>query len=152
MKSQTRLLIGTALGALLVGNALPIIGAVTGTITWPEVRSGFLVLNLFLVLPAVPPALLAAWIQSHDPDLYALPAWLNSLSIVLLAIFGYAVSTVLVNNFAAPTFTHSAPLFLPKNIGPAMFQTLIIGVIVFVPAWLIESSIVRWALRSKAAA
>ncbi|GAB3361844.1 hypothetical protein GCM10027430_35920 [Lysobacter tyrosinilyticus] len=81
-----------------------------------------------------------------------MPAWLNSLGIVFLAIVGYAASTALINNYVAPVSTHSAPLFLPKSIGLVMFQTLIIAAIAFIPAWLVETAVVRWALSSKAAA
>lgn len=156
MKAKNRLMLASAALAVILANAMPVVGAMFGALSWSEVVDGLPVFNLVFVVPAVPAALLSAWVQARDPDLLDGAPVLQAAGLVLLTLVAYFLATLvwlpLVDQLAA----HALPAtwrmpHLPVDMATVLFQTVLIGFMVVVPGWLMAVLAMRWARAARPA-
>ena len=150
MNTRMRLMLASVLAAVIVGNGLPVLGALLGVLSWGEVVRGLPVLNLVFVLPAVPAALASAWIHAHDPDLDDGAPALLSASLVLVTFAAYFLATLAWLPVVEVLSSHVLPPGLvmpqlPQSGAVVLFQTLLLAIMGAVPAWLLGVASVRWA-------
>lgn len=152
---KRKLMIGSAVAAIAAGNLVPVASAALGALSWTEVWQGLALFNVFLVVPAVPAALLAAWVYSGDPDIRDGSPYINAMGITLLGFIGYFVVQLgwipAMEAFAPSEWVSRGPRS-PQGPALMLFQTVIVAFLAFVPAWMLASLAVRWAQQPRLAA
>lgn len=142
--------------AVILANGMPAVAAMFGGLSWLEVVDSLPVFNLVLVVPAVPAALLSAWIQARDPDLVdGVPA-LQAAGLVLLTLVAYFLATLVWLPLVERLSAHALPAtwrmpHLPGDPASVLFQTLLIGFMAVLPGWLLAVVAVRWAKAARPA-
>jgi len=153
MKTKNRLMLASVVLAVILANAIPAMGAMFGALSWAEVVNSIPAFNLVFVVPVVPAAVLAAWLQAKDPDLVRGLPTLHAAGLVLLTLVAYFLATLawlpVIEKLALPA-TWRMP-HLPADAATALFQTLLIGFMAVVPGWLLAVMAVRWARAARPA-
>jgi len=156
MKAKNRLMLASVALVVILANAMPVVAAMFGALSWSEVVGGLAVFNLVFVVPAVPAALLSAWVQAKDPDLVdGLPV-LQAAGLVLLALVAYYLATLAWLPLVERLSAHALPAtwrmpHLPGDPASVLFQTLLIGFMAVLPGWLLAVVAVRWAKAARPA-
>jgi hypothetical protein len=150
MKAKNRLMLASTVLAVVVANGMPALAAMFGALSWSEVVDNLPVFNLVFVIPAVPAALLSAWIQAKDPDLTDGLLALQAAGLVLLTLVAYFVATLVWLPLVERLSAHVLPAtwrmpHLPGDSATVLFQTLLIGFMALLPGWLSAVVAVRWA-------
>lgn len=150
MSAKMRLMFASVFAAVVVANAIPMVSAAFGALSWAEVIDGMPVFNLVFVVPAVPAALLSAWMHAHEPDAREGTSSILAASLVLVAFVVYFLATLawvpVVGALSDRVLPATMPMpHLPQGAATTLFQTLLLAFIAAFPAWVLGVAAVRWA-------
>lgn len=143
MNTTRRLMLASAGAALCVGNTLPVVGVLLGQMSWHDLVSTLLAINLVYVVPVMAAAAIAAIVIARDPDFETTPAGYASATLLLVTFVVYFL--LLLAWLPVMKALELIPPDMPTGGPVTLFMILVAAVMAAAPGWLLYSIGVRWA-------
>lgn len=140
---RRRLMAGSAVMALLLGNMLHPLLALAGGVPLSQIAGAALPLNLVYLWPAALAAAGAAWVIARDPDFDRTAALYAGAAMVLLTFVGYFLLMALWLPLSKYIGMSSPAMVTAPSV--TLFLTLLLAVVAGLPGWALQCQVIRWA-------